>query len=30
MFWKENHTIDAVTRRHEEIYERLIRVGAPG
>jgi glycosyltransferase involved in cell wall biosynthesis len=28
MFWSQNHTVQAVSRRHEEIYEALIGVQA--
>jgi glycosyltransferase involved in cell wall biosynthesis len=28
MFWKENHTVEAVTRRHEDVYAQLASVGA--
>jgi glycosyltransferase involved in cell wall biosynthesis len=28
MFWRQNHTIEAVARRHEEIYSALVRVEA--
>ena len=29
MFWKTHHTVEAVSRWHERLYERLVEAGAP-